>query len=178
MRRPRRTPLQPLLLRTQYRMPRALADFISRHVYDGQLATAPDAARADEGAVIWITSHGHQQHPAAGTVTSWHNRQEARAVVQLMGMVDSAYPAGSRVVLTPYVAQRALVEELAPNVTLKRKDGAADGAAGPPAWEVKTVDSFQASITSGKFHGMICARAADKYFRKLKINRYSRRNQP
>ena len=38
--------------------------------------------------------------------------------------------------------------------------------------------SFQASITSGKFHGMICARAADKYFRKLKIDRYSRRNQP
>lgn len=79
-----------------------------------------------------IQSEGHQRHPQRGCRTSWHNEQEAKAVVDLMKMVDCVFPEGTRVVLTPYVAQRVKIEETAPNSKL-------NGG----RWEVKTGDSFQ-----------------------------------
>lgn len=40
-------------LRVQYRMPRVLADFVSRHFYDGNLVTPPGEKYDDLGAVCW-----------------------------------------------------------------------------------------------------------------------------
>lgn len=55
-------------------------------------------------------------------------------MVDLMETVDRIYPGGTRVVLTPYVAQRVKIEEWAPN---SRLNGG--------RWDVKTGDAFQGS---------------------------------
>lgn len=40
-------------LRVQYRMPRVLAEFVSRHFYGGELVTPPGEKYDDLGAVVW-----------------------------------------------------------------------------------------------------------------------------
>jgi superfamily I DNA and/or RNA helicase len=130
-------------LRSQYRMPRPLASFISHAMYGAQLRTH---ARPDDASVCALSAapmrwcdvpHGRAEHPPAGstgTSTSWLNAAEVGAVLAEMARIDGmAADDESRVVLTPYVAQRAALE----------------AAAGPRArvgggrWDIKTIDAYQ-----------------------------------
>jgi hypothetical protein len=129
-------------LRSQYRMPRPLAAFLSRALYGAQLRThaAPDAACALSGAaapLCWRdVPHGRAEHPpaAGGASTSWCNAAEVDAVLSEMARIDDvAADEDSRVVLTPYVAQRAALEAAA---------GARARARGG-RWDIKTVDAYQ-----------------------------------
>lgn len=125
-------------LTVQHRMPAQLAEFISEHVYGGLLRSHP-AVSAAVDAVVWVDCPRGACRVRRGT-TSLENADEADAVAELMRWLDSQESAPSReggptrVVLTPYAAQRGLIESRA---------GAASAAKGG-SWDVKTVDSFQA----------------------------------
>ncbi len=119
----------------QYRMPPQLAAFLSRCLYDNALMSAPRGC-CDLSALRWRdVPHGRAAHPPSGSLaTSWRNDAEVDAVVAEMDAADAKDASdASRVVLTPYLAQRAAIEAAA--------GGRAAAAGG--RWEVKSVDSFQ-----------------------------------
>ncbi|KAF8554478.1 P-loop containing nucleoside triphosphate hydrolase protein [Imleria badia] len=116
-----------LFLDTQYRMPHVIGDFISRNVYAGKLLTCHDPETSKPCRFIDVnkgreTKKGH----------SWVNEEEARVVAKLVELYKSR--AMSFRIITPYDAQRSLIENL-----LKREK---------LPWEDKVfnVDSFQGSF--------------------------------
>ncbi|PPR01820.1 hypothetical protein CVT24_001684 [Panaeolus cyanescens] len=88
-------------LDTQYRMPRPIGEFISRAVYQGRLKsqhpiTTPDCLR-------FIDVQSCEEK--AGY--SWKNRREVDTLVHL---VKNYYSATNFCIITPYDAQRALIQ--------------------------------------------------------------------
>ena len=117
------------MLCVQHRMPAVLAEFISEHVYSGQLQSHPSVSQL-QTAVEWVDCKGTVSlRPGS---TSSQNSQEADAVKVLMRDLDREWPLGSRVVVTPYSGQRALIEQRSTGSKLHGGN-----------WEVQTVDSFQ-----------------------------------
>ena len=120
-------------LRTQYRLPPAVASFLSRHVYDGAVTSAPcDAHAAAAAGVVW---HDVADGVAAQRFGSFYNVAEVHAAVAVMDAIDAACggDGGARVALTPYREQRDALEAAA---------GCRARAHGGP-WDVKTVDAMQ-----------------------------------
>ena len=118
-------------LEVSHRLPRRLARFISTYVYYDRLTSADDVAPEDPSAVAWVdVPCGAQMAETGGSLV---NREEAAVVIRLMAELDAtAPPSLSRVVLTPYLAQRALLERTAPR-------SARNGG----KWAVSTADAFQ-----------------------------------
>jgi hypothetical protein len=120
-------------LRTQYRLPPAVASVLSHHVYDGAVTSAPGHARAAEApGVVW---HDVPDGAPAQRFGSYYNVAEVHAAVAVMDAIDAAHAAdgGARVVLTPYREQRDALEAAA---------GCRARAHGG-CWDVKTVDAMQ-----------------------------------
>ena len=124
-------PLHSLLV--QHRMPLRLAAFISHHVYQGRLSSAAGMdGRGD--AVCWVDVSSSQGYlPGA---KSPQNGAEASVVCRLVAQIEgrAGLKAATCVILTPFSAQRALIEKMCEHASAKQKGG---------RWDVKTVDSFQ-----------------------------------
>lgn len=72
----------PLLLNTSYRLPRALAAVISRHVYGGRLVSGPDVFAGDlRDCVRFVHVNSVEVKPPGGT--SYTNAAEVQAVVNI-----------------------------------------------------------------------------------------------
>jgi inhibitor of KinA sporulation pathway (predicted exonuclease) len=88
-------------------------------------------ARPD--AVAWVDVDGYQGYESGGS--SPVNQKEARLVARLVAAIEKrggGWRTSTCVVLTPFSAQRALIEKLCPHSRLNKG-----------RWDVKTVDSFQ-----------------------------------
>jgi superfamily I DNA and/or RNA helicase len=118
-------------LHVQHRMPAVLADFISRHFYDGRLQSTAHMSTA-RNVVTWMgAAHGRMSHP--GQDSSPFNITEAKLVDRLVRKLDLLLgAAGTGVILTPFTGQRRELERVC---TKSRNNGG--------RWDVKTVDSFQ-----------------------------------
>lgn len=120
-------------LRVQHRMPLCLARFISHHVYQGALQSAAGmCGRAD--AVAWLALESSHQGYVPGGLSP-QNLGEAKLVCRLVAHIESRLPALrglSTVILTPFSAQRALIERMCEHSSTKGG-----------RWDCKTVDSFQ-----------------------------------
>ena len=119
-------------VRTQYRLPHAVASFLSRHVYDGAVISAQCQNAASGPGVVW---HDVPDGDAAQRFGSFYNVAEVHAAVSVVDAIDAAHggDGGTRVVLTPYREQRDALEAAA---------GLRARAHGGP-WDVKTVDAMQ-----------------------------------
>jgi len=121
-------------LTVQHRMPTALAAFISHHVYNGRLTSAPGVSGSDS-AVQWVDVPGGHTEYGRGS-SSPFNSAESRAVCALVDAMEREghLRAGmTGVVITPYLRQRSLIEK-------ECRSSALNGG----RWDVKTVDSYQA----------------------------------
>ncbi|EJU03682.1 hypothetical protein DACRYDRAFT_105842 [Dacryopinax primogenitus] len=92
-------------LRTTYRVPFALNQFLSDEVYKGNLHSRFKPDRSTSVLKFINVSDGEEIKVG----TSWRNLKEAQAVVHL---VEKYYHHKNFVVLTPYDAQRACIEQL------------------------------------------------------------------
>ncbi|KAI5983332.1 P-loop containing nucleoside triphosphate hydrolase protein [Pisolithus albus] len=113
-----------LLLDTQYRMPNAIGDFISRKVYKGKLKTCHPNAVSLPCRFVNVERGQEKQ-----SGKSWINPLEARVVVQLAG-VCQVKGLDFRII-TPYDAQRSLIERELQSAKVSHED------------KVFNVDSFQ-----------------------------------
>jgi len=129
----------PLLLDTQYRMHRSLAEFASARFYKGRLRSGtPDEARPQPRGVPWPNAGCSaalllSSSPEEGVGQSKRNSGEAAVLFQLLQDVLAAgelRPCDIGVV-SPYAAQVALLRQCADSLPNGR------------AIEVKTVDGFQ-----------------------------------
>ncbi|KAI6102405.1 P-loop containing nucleoside triphosphate hydrolase protein [Pisolithus croceorrhizus] len=113
-----------IFLDTQYRMPSAISDLISQIVYNGRLKTYH--INSVGLPCRFVDVRRGQEEPSG---TSWVNPAEARTVVRIAG----AYQAKGRDfrIVTPYDAQRALIEHQLEAANLEHDD------------KVFNVDSFQ-----------------------------------
>ncbi|KAJ3537021.1 hypothetical protein NM688_g6751 [Phlebia brevispora] len=119
---------QALFLDTQckYRMPPHIGDFISEHIYDGQLRSNPDHVMERNPACWFINiENGAERHNG----TSWENAAERGAICKMAEYLQE--DDASFRIITPYDAQRTALES--------------DLKAAGLQWENKcfNVDSFQ-----------------------------------
>ncbi|KZT73689.1 hypothetical protein DAEQUDRAFT_743114 [Daedalea quercina L-15889] len=118
-----------LFLDTQYRMPKPVGTFISKHVYNGRLKTSHEVT-SRRSCILVDIHHGKETK----SNNSWINVAEADAIV----VIARKFHAEGKTfrVITPYDAQRNLLEQ-----RLK-------GARLP--WENRcfNVDSFQGNCKS------------------------------
>ncbi|KAF8554480.1 hypothetical protein OG21DRAFT_1385482, partial [Imleria badia] len=108
----------------QHRMPHVIGNFISRNIYGGKLLTRHSSTTSKACRFIDVnrgreTQSGH----------SWVNTEEARVVVKLAQLYESR--GMSFHIITPYDAQRSLIENLLKEEELLWED------------KVFNVDSFQ-----------------------------------
>ncbi|KAI6157048.1 AAA domain-containing protein, partial [Pisolithus tinctorius] len=108
----------------QYRMPSAIGDFISQAVYNGKLKTCHGNSVSLPCRFVDV-ERGRETKSGK----SWTNSSEARVVVQIAG-VYQAKGLDFRII-TPYDAQRALIEHELKTAKLRHED------------KVFNVDSFQ-----------------------------------
>lgn len=123
-------------LQMQYRMPMRLASFLSEHVYENILRSAPDMSSNDTD-VLWLSMSSRHAYPPKSH--SPINAAEARLIAKLVHHIDqlrqtdASWRQASCLVLTPYSAQRHLIELDCHNSSETRGG----------RWSIKTVDSFQ-----------------------------------
>ncbi|KAH9917836.1 P-loop containing nucleoside triphosphate hydrolase protein [Fomitopsis serialis] len=114
-----------LMLEIQYRMPPHIGDFISEAVYDAQLASNPlHPVKIPESYFVDVEGGEEKRNG-----TSWMNAPERQAVLKIAAKMQEE---GKEYrIITPYDAQRSLIEE--------------DMKAMGLAWQDKcfNVDSFQ-----------------------------------
>ncbi|EPS96649.1 hypothetical protein FOMPIDRAFT_1087510, partial [Fomitopsis schrenkii] len=104
-----------VFLDTQYRMPVPIGAFISKHVYGGLLKTSHALASRKTCALVDI-SHGYETKSG----TSWTNTKEVDAV---MVVARKFHSEGKRYkIITPYDAQRALLEQRLADAMLPWQD--------------------------------------------------------
>ncbi|KZT59465.1 hypothetical protein CALCODRAFT_420384, partial [Calocera cornea HHB12733] len=90
-------------LRTTYRVPFALNQFLSDEVYKGNLHSRFKPDRSTN-----VLKFVHVDGEESGVGTSWQNKAEADAIVSL---VAKYYHSRDYVILTPYDAQRAYIDQ-------------------------------------------------------------------
>ncbi|KAF9052505.1 hypothetical protein BDZ89DRAFT_430047 [Hymenopellis radicata] len=115
-----------VFLDTQYRMPIPIGKFISKHVYSGKLKSVHTIK--DKSSCRFVNAEGTEQQQG----TSWINLREAQAICKLARTLQNR--GESFKVITPYDAQRALLQKL---LKMEGLD-----------WENKcfNVDSFQGKV--------------------------------
>ncbi|TPX68016.1 hypothetical protein SpCBS45565_g03385 [Spizellomyces sp. 'palustris'] len=93
-------------LRTQYRLPRPLAQFLSENVYKPRGLITPESRPEDDtDCVLWVNVTGRQKKQGH----SWNNQVEA-TVIHRMISVRRLYETPSRIaILTGYDGQRSLL---------------------------------------------------------------------
>ncbi|KND00184.1 uncharacterized protein SPPG_04525 [Spizellomyces punctatus DAOM BR117] len=93
-------------LRTQYRLPRPLANFLSENVYKPIGLVTPESRPEDNtNSVLWVNVSGRQKKQGH----SWTNQGEATVIHRLIS-VRRLYETPSRIaILTGYDAHRALL---------------------------------------------------------------------
>ncbi|KAK1231571.1 hypothetical protein PQX77_005305 [Marasmius sp. AFHP31] len=114
------------LLDTQYRMPPQIGQFISDHVYDGELKSNPNHPITDEVlACRLVDAHGKEESDGS----SYKNTSEAAVILTIAQHLQAANK--SFRIITPYDGQRNYIEQ-----EMKKAD---------MAWEDTcfNVDSFQ-----------------------------------
>ena len=101
-----------MLLTEQYRMPRALCDFVSQTFYDGAVVTSDGRVGVDVAAPVRFVPapRGRAEAPAAAggrRTPSVVNHEEVRIVAQEVARLRGRYGAAAEIaVLTTYAAQR------------------------------------------------------------------------
>lgn len=115
-----------LFLNTQYRMPPQIGDFISQAVYDGLLESNPQHSVTNERMACHFINIPSQEQLHG---TSWKNLGECQTILHIATMLQAKNKRFR--IITPYDAQRSVIEEC-----LKHND---------LEWEDKcfNVDSFQ-----------------------------------
>lgn len=115
----------------QHRMPLRLAAFISFYVYENKLVSA-ERVSARTNAVAWLSLRSTQGYKPGSL--SPQNPAEAKLICRLVEHIEglAALRGMTTVILTPYAAQRVLIENTCSH------SSALGGR-----WDVKTVDSFQ-----------------------------------
>ncbi|KAI6094840.1 P-loop containing nucleoside triphosphate hydrolase protein [Pisolithus croceorrhizus] len=116
---------EALFLDTQYRMPSAVGDFISWKVYGGELKTSHKNSVSLPCRFVDVRRGQEEQ-----SGKSWVNDAKARVVVQI-ARAYQALKGGDFRIVTPYDAQRALIELKLKAANLDHDD------------KVFNVDSFQ-----------------------------------
>ncbi|EGN98886.1 hypothetical protein SERLA73DRAFT_136902 [Serpula lacrymans var. lacrymans S7.3] len=113
-----------IFLGIQYRMPHVIGEFISRHVYDRRLQTQHSITSRSACRFVDVLNGKEEK-----SGKSWVNRKEAGIVVNICRIYEKQSKAFR--VITPYDAQRSLIEKELESAKLK--------------WENKcfNVDSFQ-----------------------------------
>ena len=106
-------PQTPVLLNEHYRCHPHIARWFNKTFYNGELTVLTDVSetshRDRDRAIHWYDINGVAERPAD---RSWINRAEAEeAVRQLRGLSESGYRTIG--VVTPFVAQARLIEQLA-----------------------------------------------------------------
>lgn len=122
------------LLRTQYRMHKAIQDPSSDWFYEGRLVAHPDVATATLGTLapwcfIDTAGRGFEEERAAGSESTC-NPEEAQFVMERVRALHTAHPEASIGVVAPYAAQV--------RVLLALWDGPL-----PSSMDIATVDGFQ-----------------------------------
>ena len=122
------------MLRTQYRMPPSICEFVSSRFYRGELTTAPRACRAENAAemaaIEWRDHDGHEAHVGR----SCYNETELDMIVDLLSRPDYlaadqlADNGETAMVITPYAEQARRLQErlrdLRPDVRIMTVDSA------------------------------------------------------
>ncbi|TFK48133.1 P-loop containing nucleoside triphosphate hydrolase protein [Heliocybe sulcata] len=99
-----RKPLIQYLLDTQYRMPSPLGDFISKEMYNRKLRSQHEIK--GPSCVRFVDVYKGEEEKSG---TSWVNQEEARTIVHL---VNNYYRLKDYAIITPYDAQRNIIEKM------------------------------------------------------------------
>lgn len=111
--------LDTIFLKTQYRMPKQLSDFISSTFYNGELETAHDIKELNH--VIDI--NGYTIHMAFIDIvatstqikTGYQNLEEAKLIGRFVRLIKQQHPEASIGVIAFYVKQAKLIKQFLPD---------------------------------------------------------------
>ena len=125
-------------LTTQYRMRPEIGEVVSQAFYDGQLrhGRTPNPY-ANDAAIGWLTYHTKRRFPDQGTPSGTLSnpieaKSIARALARLADDLPNGQPKPSVAVITPYRAQKFLIQKHLPNHLMEKLH-----------IEIDTVDAFQ-----------------------------------
>ena len=104
-------PQTPTLLNEHYRCHPYIARWFNRTFYKNELTVLTEVAETAQRdrAIFWQDIEGTVERPPAGR--SWLNRTEAEQSVEQLGELLGSFPTVG--ILTPFVAQAQLIEQLA-----------------------------------------------------------------
>lgn len=129
-------PVHKGMLTTQYRMRPEIGELVSQAFYDGQLQHGRDPSRDASGAPIgWLAYRSKRQFPShrEGTLS---NPIEVKLIVRTLARLADELSEGqsppSVAVITPYRAQKLLIQKHLPSHLVKKL-----------RIEIATVDAFQ-----------------------------------
>ena len=131
-------PVHKGTLTTQYRMRPEIGEVVSQAFYDGQLChgRTPNPY-ANDAAIGWLTYHTKRRFPDQGTPSgALRNPIEAKSIARALARLADDLPNGqpkpSVAVITPYRAQKFLIQKHLPNHLMEKLH-----------IEIDTVDAFQ-----------------------------------